>query len=470
MESGKNFNFNKSSKNSNNRNNFTNKFIMLMFASVLTVAGGFAGGFFYNYIFETDKVVSETGNKSVVMLSEGNSVIEQVVEEALPAVVGVLSPLYERPFKNKFSKKFPFPFPFSNKHNNVFFNEELSDVQFEQPGVSGSGFFVNYKNKKYIITNFHVVESFVDAIEIGQVSKHDSIRIMLDNKHNVEDLKKASIVGYDKLNDVAVLKLDNYDVSKVKCLNIADNSTIKAGATVIAIGYPITFENYTVTRGIISAVRKIVLDNKSGTEVPVIQTDAAINSGNSGGPLLNSSGEVVGINVAKTIGTTVDAIAFALNMQYIWPIIEQILETGSKNRGIDIPSLGLKYELDKQSVLSHICGVVVTGFTPNSPARDAGVMQFDLIRKINDAVVNNATQLQKELAKYKPGDEVELTLYRQNQFEPIIIKVKLCRSQDTDPATQIDNERGKDRDRDDFDKRKKPDGDGSFWEEWWGRF
>ncbi|MDD2458919.1 MAG: trypsin-like peptidase domain-containing protein, partial [Eubacteriales bacterium] len=171
---------------------------------------------------------------------------------------------------------------------------------------AGSGFIISADG--YVVTNHHVI------------SGAQSIQVTLDNG----DTYKASLVGSDPANDIAVLKIDGQDLPTVQ---LGESSDLEVGELAVAIGNPLGELSGTVTAGIISALdRTITVD---GQDMTLLQTDAAINAGNSGGALFNSFGEVIGINTAKNSGSGIEGLGFAIAIDHAEPIIEQLIEKGS---------------------------------------------------------------------------------------------------------------------------------------------
>jgi serine protease Do len=262
--------------------------------------------------------------------------------------------------------------------------------------VSGSGVFIS--DQGYLLTNNHVVE-WTKQVTI----------VLSDGSQ-----EKATIVGTDPFSDIAVLKAENR-VPAVAALGNSD--VLKPGESVIAIGSPLgTFKN-TVTVGVVSATDRSI-DTGQGYQIEgLIQTDAAINQGNSGGPLVNLAGEVVGINslIVRNSGSgaVAEGLGFAIPINTAWAVAQQIMEKGYFAR----PYLGISY----QSITPDIAtaynlpvqwGAYVTDVADNSPASQAQLQVGDIITSIGGVTLDETHSYINTLFAYKPGDQVTLELVR----------------------------------------------------------
>lgn len=259
---------------------------------------------------------------------------------------------------------------------------------------TGSGFvFKVDDNKGYILTNHHVIE---DA---------SKLYFILTNREKVE----VEVVGSDKYSDIAVLSIDKDKV--IKIAEMGDNSTTRIGDTVFTVGAPLDSDIYyqSVTRGVLSGKERLVevSNNSSNVIMEVLQTDAAINSGNSGGPLCNSNGEVIGINSLKLASSSIEGMGFAIP-------IEKALEYANifiSGEEIKRPFLGITM-YDSYDVN----GTYVYSVSENSTASLAGLKRGDIITKINGVSVNSSSYLKYELYKYNVGDTIKIT-YERNSIE-----------------------------------------------------
>lgn len=267
---------------------------------------------------------------------------------------------------------------------------------------TGTGFvYKNEDGKGYILTNNHVVED------------GDVIKVVFTNNNSV----LAKVVGKDKYADIAVLSVDSKNILSVA--SIGDNSKSRIGDTVFAVGAPIDSSAYswTVTRGILSGKNRMVevsLSNSSVSDwvMSVLQTDAAINSGNSGGPLSNSNGEVIGITSMKLASSSIEGMGFAIP-------IEDALEYAKRLENGDIisrPYLGVSM-MNLANLFIHIdvpvsTGVYIDTVEKDSPADNAGLKSGDVIVKFGDVDITNLAYLKYQLYKHNIGDTVSISFYR----------------------------------------------------------
>ena len=261
----------------------------------------------------------------------------------------------------------------------------------------GSGFIINEDG--YILTNYHVVE-----LAISNNTK--DVTVILSTGEEVA----AKVVNYDQNRDIAMIKLA--DGTKVPAVaELGDSDGLYVGQEVVAIGTPLG-KNFaqTLTKGIVSGVNRN-LTTEGGNTGDYIQTDAAINSGNSGGPLINTKGEVIGINTAKLSGqseTTIEGMGFAIPINDAKDRIES-LSKPILNLGITVREVNS--ELAKQNNLPKE-GLWVVGVTENSPAAKAGIQPSDLIIKFDGKEVKTFDELSKLKSNKNAGDKVEVVVYR----------------------------------------------------------
>ncbi len=269
----------------------------------------------------------------------------------------------------------------------------------------GSGFIIDPEG--YVITNAHVVAGAVD------------IKVGLNDRREL----RATLVGADKSSDVALLKVDADDLPVVK---IGDSDDIRVGEWVLAIGSPFGFE-HTATQGIVSALSRSLPDE---TYVPFIQTDVAVNPGNSGGPLFNTAGEVIGVNsqiYSRSGGY--QGLSFAIPINVAVSIADQLRETGFATRGW----LGVRIQNVDQSLaesfgLSKPEGALVTEVEPSSPADKAGFLAGDIILRFNDKSVPFSSALGPMVGVVKPGDTVESEVLREGKRETIKVTIEPLQS------------------------------------------
>ena len=262
---------------------------------------------------------------------------------------------------------------------------------------SGSGFVLTEDG--YVVTNHHVVEGATGVT----VTLHDGTEYA------------ATVVGSDATNDVAVLKISE-DVT-LQAVEIGSSDALSVGDQVVAIGNPLGELTSTLTVGYVSAKERDVTTD--GTTINMIQTDAAINSGNSGGPLFNSQGEVVGITTAKysgssSSGATIEGIGFAIPIDDVMPLVDDLMNYGYINSAY----LGVMVS-DMDSATASYYGLPVGAYvqevTPGNCAEKAGLKAKDIIVAIGEHKVRSVSDLTKALRKFKAGDTTTITVVRSGQ-------------------------------------------------------
>ena len=267
---------------------------------------------------------------------------------------------------------------------------------------SGAGTGVIISGDGYILTNNHVV------------GNSKSATVMLDDGTVYENVE---VVGSDPLNDIAFMKIK--DAKDLPTVTLGDSSTVKVGQQVVAIGNALGQYQNTVTTGILSGVgRPVTAGSESGGQqenlVDLLQTDAAINSGNSGGPLVNMAGQVIGINTA--IVADANNIGFSIPINSTKGLIEGLLKTGEVKRAfLGVNFINITPSVAKELKLSVTEGAYVFGdnaVSPNSPAAKAGIEKGDIITKINDNQIGRSQGLSTIIGMYRPDTKVAITILR----------------------------------------------------------
>ncbi|WP_175803934.1 DegQ family serine endoprotease [Burkholderia ambifaria] len=262
----------------------------------------------------------------------------------------------------------------------------------------GSGFIVSADG--YILTNAHVIDGA------------NVVTVKLTDKREY----KAKVVGSDKQSDVAVLKIDASGLPTVK---IGDPGQSKVGQWVVAIGSPYGFDN-TVTSGIISAKSRALPDENY---TPFIQTDVPVNPGNSGGPLFNLQGEVIGINsmiYSQTGGF--QGLSFAIPINEAIKVKDELVKTGHVSRGrLGVAVQGLNQTLASSFGLQKPDGALVSSVDPNGPAAKAGLQPGDVILGVNGSPVADSTSLPAQIANLKPGSKADLQVWRDKSKKTISV-------------------------------------------------
>lgn len=268
--------------------------------------------------------------------------------------------------------------------------------------ASGSGVIISEDG--YILTNNHVVNTSASSMYY-QVSEASKVTVKLYNDENVYE---AKIIGTDATTDLAVIKIEK---TGLHAATLGNSDSIQVGEFSMAIGNPLGMES-TVTAGIISASsRTITSDGKNYT---VIQTDAAINSGNSGGALVNAKGEVIGINTLKLSGSGVEGIGFAIPINSTVKIYEQLISDGKVKR----PYLGISGRtIDSQTAKQYnlVEGVYVVSVEQFSAAERSGLKAYDIITEFDGKEVKNMDELNEIKNSHNIGDTVKLKVLRDKE-------------------------------------------------------
>lgn len=276
--------------------------------------------------------------------------------------------------------------------------------------ATGSGIIISEDG--YILTNNHVISS-ENTSSYYAISEATNIKINLYNDENVYD---ATVVGTDPYTDLAVLKIEKEGLISA---TIGNSDTSKVGEFVMAVGNPLGMD-YSVTTGIISAINREV--QSDGTTYLAIQTDAAINSGNSGGALVNANGEVIGINTMKLAGNGIEGIGFAIPISSTTSIIEQLIE----NKEVKRPYIGISGSSVDNSLTEKYNvpqGIYIEEVEKDSPAEKAGLQKGDIIKKFEDTEVKSVNELNRVKNTHSIGDKVKLTISRNNEEKEIEIEL-----------------------------------------------
>lgn len=276
-----------------------------------------------------------------------------------------------------------------------------------QPDQStGSGVIIS--NKGYIVTNDHVIKG---ATEV-EVTLYDKRKY------------KAEVIGTDPSTDLAVLKIN---AEKLPTIDFANSDEARIGEWVLAVGNPFDL-NFTVTAGIISAKgRNInILGRQQRSIESFIQTDAAVNPGNSGGALVNAQGQLVGINtaIATTTGTYA-GYSFAVPINLVKKVVSDLMQFGEVKRGyLGVVIQDMSSDIAKKENLSITQGVYVNDLVDEGAAQKSGMRIGDVILKVDGIATKSVPELQEQIGSRNPGDEVRLTIYRNGQQKDLNIKLK----------------------------------------------
>lgn len=277
--------------------------------------------------------------------------------------------------------------------------------------AEGSGIIIS--NDGYILTNNHIINSS-DSSVYYEVSKATKVYVYL---YNDETPYEATIVGTDEETDLAVIKIEKADLTPAE---LGDSNSVKIGEFAMAIGNPLGMQS-SVTSGIVSAVNRNVT-SEDGTTYNLIQTDAAINSGNSGGALINAEGKVIGINTLKLSGSGIEGMGFAIPINDTIDIYKQLIEKGKVLR----PYIGIGgVELDEVSAKHYDLptGIYIKEINSNSPASSSDLKTGDVITAIDGIAVSTMDELNDIKNKKNIGDEITLDVYRNKETKQIKIQL-----------------------------------------------
>ena len=356
---------------------------------VIAVIGGLLGSVFTYFVFDAklDKLtLSQTSGNSTstqIQIEKTDSPVVAIAQKAGPSIVGVkVNSLFQ----------------------GIFGNLETSDEE-------GSG--IIYSEDGYIVTNYHVIETAIK-------NSSATIQVTLSTGESLN----ASIIGYDDVTDLAVIKVDKTGLTPAE---FGVSGDLKVGELAVAIGNPLGQELAgSVTGGYISALnRKLTTD---GRTYNLIQTDAAINPGNSGGALVNSQGQVIGINTAKINETSVEGIGFAIPSDDALPIIKELIQNGKIVR----PYIGLSgINIDDATARMNniVKGVYVMQVLQGTPAQEAGIQRGDIIVQIDGKDITTMEELNEIKNAKNIGDTITLKINRAGK--EIEVKVTLASNEST---------------------------------------
>lgn len=355
-----------------------------------------------NYGMAPDSSAQETTEAplSVGGLAAGmESPFVTVANEVLPAVVSVDTKRTVRrgpdPLREMFREFF------GERRFREQFGDEGGYQEFEIPG-SASGFV--FDRSGYVMTNNHVVQG-ADEIEVT----------LLDGREF-----EARIVGQDPSTDVAVLKIDGGDLPTVE---LGDSDAIRVGDWAIAIGNPLELAG-TVTVGVVSAVGRTDLNIRGGTPLyqDFIQTDASINFGNSGGPLVNIRGEVVGVNTAINAGA--NGIGFAIPVNLAREVAESLMSEGKVVRGyLGVVPQEITRELAEAKDLDDTRGIIIANVEDDTPASDAGLEAGDVVLRFGGVEIRDVPHFRRVVAGFGPDDSVEMVIVRDRERRTITARL-----------------------------------------------
>lgn len=327
-----------------------------------------------------------------------------------PAVVHIKTKTKARQVSNTGRQRFSNPFA------DLFGDGDMGDFfggprMIPEQRASGSGVLIT--DDGYIVTNNHVVDGA------------DELMVTLANKKSY----KATVIGSDASSDLAVIKID---AKNLPYLVYGNSDETKLGQWVLAIGYPLNLD-VTVTAGIVSAKSRSIGINDRQSNAAIesfIQTDAAVNPGNSGGALINTNGELIGINSAIASPTgSYAGYSYAIPVNIVKKVVTDIVKFGTVQRayiGISYPRESITDEQKKELGAGYKEGegVYVTDVPADGAAAIAGIRKGDIVTKINGVTVTSGPELQEQVTRYKPGDKISLTYTRNSKESTVSLVLK----------------------------------------------
>ncbi|TDH26506.1 PDZ domain-containing protein [Segetibacter sp. 3557_3] len=327
---------------------------------------------------------------------------------ATPAVVHIKTKTKARQVSNNLPRgRNPFSDLFGDGFEDLFDSPRSRTIPEQR--ASGSGVFIS--NDGYIVTNNHVIDGA------------DDINVTLPNRRSY----KATLVGTDPSTDIAVLKVEGKNFPYIVYGN---SDEVKLGQWVLAVGYPLTLD-VTVTAGIISAKARSIGINSRQSESPIesfLQTDAAVNPGNSGGALIDTEGQLVGINSAIASPTgSYAGYSYAIPVNIVKKIVNDLIKFGTAQRaylGIQYAPDNIPEERKKEMGIKEGDGVYVTEVPAGGAAAAGGIKKGDFVTKINGIAVTTGPEMVEQVTRYKPGDKVTITYVREGKENTTTLTLK----------------------------------------------
>lgn len=386
----------------------------IAFTFLIAVLGAITGVYTYSTFFAPEPSIisipnqtieSKLANYELSQVPTGYPDLTLAAEKSINAVVHVTV----KSMRSGYSST-------GNPFYDFFFGPKGYDSSPKPQMGFGSGVIIS--DDGYIVTNNHVIHSA------------DEIEVVLNDRRSYS----AKIIGADPTTDIALLKIDETDLT---FLHYGNSDALKIGEWVIAVGNPFNLTS-TVTAGIVSAKSRsinILANNKQTLGIEAfIQTDAAVNPGNSGGALVNSSGELIGINTAIASQTgSYSGYSFAVPISIAQKVVNDLKEFGVVQRallGVNIRDIDKNLAEEKD--LDKIEGVFVAAVGENSAAKAAGIEEEDVILSVNNEPVNSVPELQEKISRYRPGDKVKVLIKRGNKQKHLTVTLR-----NTDGSTAL---------------------------------
>lgn len=369
---------------------------------IIAISGGLIAILIYTTLIkddiaETKIQIIEQKPLELVSIPTQNKAINfdftYAAEKSVNAVVHVMTQTYRE----------------SNYYSNPLYDFFYGNrgIQRDPTPIIGSGSGVIISDNGYIVTNNHVID------------RSDEIEVVLNDKRSY----KAKLIGTDPTSDIALLKIEE---NNLPFLQYGDSDNLKLGEWVLAVGNPFNLTS-TITAGIVSAkARNINILNDRYAIESFIQTDAVVNRGNSGGALVNLTGDLVGINTAIASSTGFYlGYSFAVPVNIVKKIVSDILEFGEVQRAfIGVSIRTVDANLAKEKNLDHVKGVYIESLTEGGAAADAGIHEGDIIIEVGEIKVNTSSELQEQISKYRPGNKVSVRILRKNTEKEFMITLR----------------------------------------------
>lgn len=370
-----------------------------LFTLLVALVGGFVALWAYTRYFDDPKVLTVQQEQSMKYASLPTSSTGELpdltfaAENSVHAVVHI-----------KVTQKGSYYG--SNNIFDYFFGDGSSQSQ-QMPIRQGAGSGVIISSEGYIVTNNHVID------------EADEISVILNDKREF----KAKRIGTDPSTDIALIKID---MSGLPTLKFSNSDNLKLGEWVLAVGNPFNLTS-TVTAGIVSAKSRDIGINPDQMRIEsFIQTDAAVNPGNSGGALVNTRGELVGINTAIASQTgSYSGYSFAIPSNIVQKVVADLKEYGDVQRALLNVNIGdVNSDVAKKYNLDKIEGVFVGKVLPGGAAEIAGLKDNDVIISVDNVNVNSTAELQEQISKHRPGDKVVVEVKRDNKRKPFNVTLR----------------------------------------------
>jgi serine protease Do len=366
---------------------------------ILILAGAFIAVWAYSTFFDQTKIITIKEEQPVKLASypaNGLSVLPDLTfaaENSIHAVVHISTQSIRSG---------------SWSSGNPLLDEFFGMRRNQQPRIAqGFGSGVILSDDGYIVTNNHVIENA------------QKIKVILNDKREFD----ARLIGADPSTDIALLKVE---ANNLPHLIYGDSNELKLGEWVLAVGNPFNLTS-TVTAGIISArARNLRISDDTMAVESFIQTDAAVNPGNSGGALVNQQGELIGINTAIASRTgTFTGYSFAVPVSIVKKVVSDLKEFGEVQRALlGVNIFDVNAEKAEELKLKIIEGVYVDGVPENGAARQAGIKKGDVIVNVGGAKVKNTAELQEKVSQYRPGDDVKIVVIRDGEEKQFTLTLR----------------------------------------------